>query len=107
MRYGVTEDTSLTVDFHLYATSKSGAESVAAALEESGFEVRTRPSRILLVFKGFEVTASRTSTWSLIQLQEETRRVHATAEDAGVSLDGCGAALPEAGTMANGSVGED
>jgi hypothetical protein len=91
---GVTETTSLPVDFHFYATKQPAAESLRRGLEQMGMAVALKSTRTLLFLKGWELTATETARWTLRKLQARTRDVFELASSLDVSLEGIGAAMP-------------
>jgi hypothetical protein len=92
---GVTESTHLAVDVFFYATNKTAAEHIADALQRwrlGKVEIQTR--RMLLIFKGWEITGVEEGTWSLEKLQDRSKRYVLLAEIWSATYDGCGAMMP-------------
>ena len=93
---GVTEDTSLSVDFSFYATSAKAAELIADALRRWGLtNVEVTTTRTLWIFRGWEITGVEDGTWSLQKLQDRTTRYERLAEICHSTYGGYGAMMPD------------
>jgi hypothetical protein len=93
---GVTESTTLTVDFDFYTRDWTAAEQVADALRGWGLtEIEIKKARTLLFFRRWEICGVEVGTWSLIKLQERTKRHFELAEKLHVRYGGHGAIMPD------------
>ncbi len=90
---GVNEETTLTVNFHYYATSQDSADALTNAFKEAKLEYRINITKTLFILKGWEIEADVTRTWTLNTLQEVTEMMYKLATDSKNSLEGLGALL--------------
>ena len=91
---GVSEHTSLAVDFFFYATRNEAAYHIADALRQWGLtKVEVKTTRTLWIFKGWEITGVEDGTWSLEKLQDRSKRYEQLAEIWSATYDGCGALI--------------
>jgi hypothetical protein len=92
--HGVTSETELTVNFHFYSANKQKMELLCEELKSENIKFEVKETRTLIFFKGYEITADITKKWSLPELQGKTENLYILSKQIGVSLDGCGAKMP-------------
>lgn len=94
LEHGLSQDADVTADFRAYCTSREQADRVAADLRDAGYDVRVKTTRTLLIFRGWVVKGSRTTTWTLDRLQSELMAFASVCGRHDALLDGYGALLP-------------
>jgi len=92
--HGVNSETELTVNFHFYSANKQKMELLCEELKSENIKFEVKEARTLIFFKGYEITADITKKWSLPELQGKTGNLYILSKQVGVSLDGCGAKMP-------------
>jgi hypothetical protein len=93
---GVTESTPLAIDVFFYATAEDAARQIADCMGKWSLKkVKITTKRLLLVFKGWEITGVDEGTWSLEKLQERSKRYVRLAEIFDARYEGCGALMPD------------
>ncbi|MBI5773727.1 MAG: ribonuclease E inhibitor RraB [Verrucomicrobia bacterium] len=93
---GVTENTTLSVDFFFHTTDETAAQKLADTLRQAGMsQIQICRTRTLWMFKKWEVSAVKKGTWSLEKLQDQTRAFCDLAAKLGIRYDGCGAMIPD------------
>lgn len=91
---GVNSETELTVNFHFYAAKKKNMELLCAELKSDNIEFRVEETRTLVFLKGWKITADIKRKWTLPELQGKTGNLFILSKQTGVSLEGCGAFMP-------------
>lgn len=91
---GVNSETELTVNFHFYATKKKNMELLCAELKSDNIEFRVEETRTFIFLKGWKITADIKKKWTLPELQGKTGNLFIMSKQTGVSLEGCGAFMP-------------
>lgn len=91
---GVSDGSTLSVDFHFYAARAAAGERLAAALRDAGYDVKVNTTRTLLIFKALSIEATEHGAWTLERLLTRTRELVEAAERFDVLFDGLGAEMP-------------
>lgn len=97
---GVSDGSTLSVDFHFYAARAAAGERLAAALRDAGYGVQVNTTRTLLIFKAMRIEATEHGEWTLERLLTRTRELVAVAERLDVLFDGLGAEMPDPASAA-------
>src|SRR6187402_2784425 len=93
-KHGVNSETELTVNFHFYSANKQNMELLCEELKSENIKFEVKETRTLIFFKGYEISADITKKWTLPELQGKTANLYILSKQVGVSLDGCGAKMP-------------
>ncbi|MRI00034.1 hypothetical protein GH721_05735 [Kriegella sp. EG-1] len=91
---GVNSESELTVNFHFYSTRKANTELLCKVLSDENIPHRVEKTRTLFFLKGWKIEADIKRRWTLPELQGKTGNMFILAEQTGVSLEGCGALMP-------------
>ncbi len=91
---GINSETELVVNFHFYSTRKRNTELLCKILSEENIPHRTEKTRTLIFLKGWNIEADIKKKWTLAELQGKAGNMFLLAEQTGVSLEGCGAFMP-------------
>ena len=63
-------------------------------LMEENIPYRLEKTRTMIFLKGWKIEVDIRKTWTLAELQGKTGNMFLLAEQTGVSLEGCGALMP-------------
>ena len=91
---GINSETELTVNFHFYSPKKENMEFLCKVLSEEKIPYRVEKTRTLIFLKGWKIEADFKKKWTLPELQGKTGNMFILAQQTGVSLEGCGALMP-------------
>lgn len=91
---GIDSETELVVNFHFYSTRKENTELLCKALSDENIPYSIEKTRTLIFLKGWNIETDIKKKWTLVELQEKTKTMFLLAEQNGVSLEGCGAFMP-------------
>ena len=91
---GVNSETELTVNFHFYSARKENTELLCSVLLDEDIPHRIEKTRTLIFLKGWKIEADIKKKWTLDELQGKTGNMFILAQQLGVSLEGCGALMP-------------
>lgn len=91
---GIDSETELTVNFHFYSTRKENTERLCKTLSDYNIPYSIEKTRTLIFLKGWNIETDIKKKWTLEELQEKTKNMFIIAEKTGVSLEGCGAFMP-------------
>ncbi|WP_440122202.1 hypothetical protein [Tenacibaculum sp. Ill] len=92
---GIDSQTELVVNFHFYSTCKENTELLSKVLSDESIPHRIEKTRTLIFLKGWNIEADIKKKWTLTELQGKTGNMFILAKQTGVSLEGCGAFIPE------------
>lgn len=91
---GIKEETEFTILFHFYASRKENMLHLCQELTASDISFDKKETRTFIFLKGWKVDAKIKQSWSLPKLQGKTGNMFLLSQQTGVSLEGCGAFLP-------------
>jgi hypothetical protein len=93
--HGVNPETELTINFHFYSAKKENMELLCDELKFDNIDFEVTQTRTFIFLKGWEITANIQKKWTLPELQGKTGNLFIMSKQTGVSLEGCGALMPE------------
>ncbi|WP_452227579.1 ribonuclease E inhibitor RraB [Lacinutrix sp. MEBiC02404] len=91
---GIDSETELVVNFHFYSTRKRNTELLCKILSDENTPYKIEKTRTLIFLKGWNIEVDIKKKWTLTELQGKTGNMFLLAEQTGVSLEGCGAFMP-------------
>lgn len=92
---GLNTDSEFIVNFHFYSARKENMEILCKVLDEEKIPYRVKKTRTMIFFKGWKIEADINKKWTIEELQGKTGNMFILAEQTGVSLEGCGAIVPQ------------
>jgi hypothetical protein len=96
-RGGITKNTVLAVQVFFYADREDTAQHIAETLRGWGLrDVKIESTRLVIFFKGWNITGIEEGTWSLEKLQDRSRRYVSLAEKWSARYEGCNTATTSA-----------
>lgn len=94
-KLGLKAGTALGVDFKFYATKSEERELIVPILQARGMKVNIKQTRVLLVFKGWQIIATEEAQWTLELLQRRTEEIFLEAAKIGMLFEGLGVLMPQ------------
>ncbi len=91
---GIKTNEEFIVNFHFYSARKQNTELLCKELTDENLEYRVKTTRTLWIFRGWMIEVDIKKQWSLEALQGKTANMFMLSLQTGVSLEGCGAFMP-------------
>ena len=83
------------VDFEFYATKPEEKDQIVPLLQARGMKIDIKQTRVLIVFKGWQIKATEEAAWTLESLQKRTEEIFVEAAKIGILFEGLGMLLPQ------------
>jgi hypothetical protein len=75
-KLGFQPGATFGVDFEFYATKPEEKAQILPLLQARGMKTDVKRTRVLLVFKGWQIKATEQSNWTLETLQKRTEEFY-------------------------------